>query len=249
MSGISLLFSITLHGFLLNFELYLPRCHDRASEVSIISLFIQPEVKPLHANEKSINSERKERAAIKTLSAESTSVQAAHNGASEQKAESGSVAVFTPKSLKKSRQKTMLTDTPVVAGRLAIVANPVIVTGLLHPKSDQGNMEGGGSGSLSGTGSINGRGVMVKPVIKSFERPRYPSLARRHGHEGTVILEMEILADGTVGKVAITGSSRYPELDRAARKALENASCIPASLDGTPVKSLLKKEITFRLTD
>jgi TonB family protein len=248
-SGLSLLYSITLHGFLLNFGFYLPWYHDRTNEASIIYLVIQTETLPLLANEKSKSSEREEKTVIKASFTELTSAQLVHNAESVQETESGSVSVFTPKSLKKSIQKLISTNKSAVAASPAILENPVIVPDPIITKSNQENMKGGVSGSVSKTGSINRRGVMLKPVLKNFERPRYPSLARRHGHEGTVILEMEILEDGTVGKVAITSSSRYQELDRAAQKALENASCIPASLNGIPMRSLLKKEITFRLTD
>ncbi|MBU4260942.1 MAG: TonB family protein [Proteobacteria bacterium] len=248
MFAISLLFSIALHGFLLNFERCLPRCHARTNEALIIPLFIMTEARPLYANEKGISRSREGNSSIKASSSESTFVQPAHNAVVEQKVETGAVSILTPRSLKKSIRKMISTDTPSVAAKSAILGNPVSVTSSIHAKSRQ-NTERGGFGAASKTGSINRGGVILKPVIKNFERPRYPSLARRHGHEGTVVLEMEIFEDGIVGKVAIISSSRYAELDNAAQKALENASCIPARLNGIPMRSLLKKEITFRLTD
>ena len=248
MFGLSLLFSVIFHGFLLNLELYLPADRDRTNEALIIPLFIMTEARPLYANEKGISRSREGNSSIKASSSESTSVQPAHNAVAEQKAESGAVSILTPRSLKKSIRKMISTDTPSVAAKSAILGNSVSVSGPIHAKSLQ-NTESGGLGAASKAGSINRRGVRLEPEIKNFERPRYPSLARRHGHEGTVVLEMEIFEDGIVGKVAIISSSRYAELDNAAQKALENASCIPASLDGIPMRSLLKKEITFRLTD
>lgn len=240
--AISLVFSITLHGFLVNCEVYVPACHDRSREILLISLSPLTETPPsFPADEKNIGSKGDEKAVA--------SGSFARAAGSERKIVPGSVAVITPRSLKRSLPKTIASDMPGVAEGLTLSANPAVAAGPLHAKSDQQLAEGAGSGPATGTEAIKSGGAMVRPMIKNFERPRYPSLARRHGHEGTVVLEMEILADGSVGKVAITGSSRYPELDRAAQQALENASCIPASLDGMPVRSLLKKEITFRLTD
>ena len=49
--------------------------------------------------------------------------------------------------------------------------------------------------------------------------PDYPYSARRFGHEGEVVLEIEITSEGRSGHVSVIKSSGYPSLDRAALKA------------------------------
>ena len=51
--------------------------------------------------------------------------------------------------------------------------------------------------------------------------PVYPSIAKRKGYEGTVLLSVKILANGTVAELRIKKSSGYSILDRAALKAVE----------------------------
>ncbi|MEA1970677.1 MAG: energy transducer TonB, partial [Thermodesulfobacteriota bacterium] len=51
--------------------------------------------------------------------------------------------------------------------------------------------------------------------------PVYPSIAKRKGYEGTVLLSVKILANGTVAELRVKQSSGYSVLDRAALKAVE----------------------------
>ncbi len=53
-------------------------------------------------------------------------------------------------------------------------------------------------------------------IIAHNNPPNYPYSARRFGHEGEVILEIEITSDGKSGHVSVIKSSGYPSLDRAA---------------------------------
>ncbi|MBW2631073.1 MAG: energy transducer TonB [Deltaproteobacteria bacterium] len=51
--------------------------------------------------------------------------------------------------------------------------------------------------------------------------PVYPSIAKRKGYEGTVLLSVKILANGTVAELRVKKSSGYLILDRAALKAVQ----------------------------
>lgn len=52
---------------------------------------------------------------------------------------------------------------------------------------------------------------------------RYPPEARRKGWEGTVILKLEVTADGSLAEAALHRSSGYDILDRAALRMIRSA--------------------------
>jgi protein TonB len=78
-------------------------------------------------------------------------------------------------------------------------------------------------------------------------RPHYPPHARRLGQEGTVVLEVEVLADGRAGAVRVIESPGHPLLVEAAEDAVRRARFTPATRDGRPVRSLVRIPFTFRL--
>jgi len=77
--------------------------------------------------------------------------------------------------------------------------------------------------------------------------PAYPSLSRRRGEEGTVILELVVLVDGTVGDISLKVSSGHPRLDRSAIKAVKTWRYTAAQQDGKPVDYRYLQPITFSL--
>ncbi len=77
--------------------------------------------------------------------------------------------------------------------------------------------------------------------------PTYPPRAIRDSHEGTVGLLVSIDATGRVVDVEITAPCRYPELNRAARDAVQDWRYEPARLDDRPVASEKVVEIVFEL--
>lgn len=79
--------------------------------------------------------------------------------------------------------------------------------------------------------------------------PRYPEVARRRGQQGTVQIEVLVLADGRVGDVKLVSSSGYKNLDRAARKAVKSWQFKPAvSLSGA-VESRVVIPVDFVLNN
>ena len=79
--------------------------------------------------------------------------------------------------------------------------------------------------------------------------PAYPRAARRHGHEGLVVVRARVSPSGACIAAAILRSSGHQELDDAAAEAVRAWQFRPALLDGTPVEAELEIPIRFRLTD
>lgn len=78
--------------------------------------------------------------------------------------------------------------------------------------------------------------------------PEYPEEERRAGVEGKTVIEVEVLADGTVGSAQVKqGVPGHPELDRAAVEAVMNWKFEPATRDGKPVGMTVNIPLEFRL--
>ncbi len=79
--------------------------------------------------------------------------------------------------------------------------------------------------------------------------PSYPARALRMGLKGTVVLLLDVSADGTVARVEIVSSSGHEELDRAAAEAARLWRFEPARRDGEAVAHDVRVPVEFRLTD
>jgi periplasmic protein TonB len=88
----------------------------------------------------------------------------------------------------------------------------------------------------------------VGPRIKHEVKADYTREARDAGIQGTVVLDTEVLADGTVGDIKISKSldTKYG-LDDQAMKAVKEWTFYPATVDGKPVTVRVDIEIEFRL--
>jgi TonB family protein len=76
----------------------------------------------------------------------------------------------------------------------------------------------------------------------------YPPMAERAEEEGTVVLKMQVLADGSTVKVVIFKSSGSPLLDSAAVESATGAKFFPAkSRLGMPIESTVLLPVTFKL--
>jgi TonB family protein len=120
----------------------------------------------------------------------------------------------------------------------------------------QGTGEGSGSeDSGGGTGrgffGLKGfRGSNVSPPrIIENPKPVYPLEARQKGYEGKVLLRVEVLTNGRVGKVEVKKSSGYELLDQAALEAMKRWRFIPAKRGKVPFRSWGNNVITFQLRD
>ncbi|MGH6870796.1 MAG: energy transducer TonB [Rhizomicrobium sp.] len=91
--------------------------------------------------------------------------------------------------------------------------------------------------------------TQVSAVAGTHTIPGYPSLDRRLGHEGTVLLAIWIDAGGNVSQATVTRSSGYDGLDRAAIDWVKaHWRYKPATKNGRPVPSSAQASVTFRLT-
>ena len=93
------------------------------------------------------------------------------------------------------------------------------------------------------------QGERVPASVVGLVKPAYPRFSRIHGEEGTVVLLVEVLADGNPGKIKIETSSGYRRLDRAAIKAVGRTRFIPGKIDGRAVDSTQRIAFRFDLHD
>lgn len=77
--------------------------------------------------------------------------------------------------------------------------------------------------------------------------PAYPSLARKRGHEGTVLLRVDVTPQGTAAAVNVVESSGYAALDNAAVETVRDWRFLPAEQNGATTTSSLRLPIVFRL--
>ncbi len=126
----------------------------------------------------------------------------------------------------------------------------------------QGNAGGGGGTATAGHAAPSTAPAPVTPAPSAAggvsrgarfretpARPDYPSIARRRGWEGRVVLRLEIGADGAVGDVSVAQSSGRTALDEAAVEGAFRWRFEPALEDGLPVASTIEKAVEFRLVD
>lgn len=121
-----------------------------------------------------------------------------------------------------------VTDLPKYEGSGVIGSNRDGADGGSGTKAGSGTA--GGSSGLSGKDaseyymSINLAGIRKK----IYERLIYPSVARRMGMRGTTEVKFRVQTNGKVDDTSIYKSSGHKMLDDAARKAVLDASPLPA---------------------
>ena len=93
---------------------------------------------------------------------------------------------------------------------------------------------------------------VAQPVVSSaYPRyrenppPGYPETARQRGYEGVVLIAVEILTDGRVGKAVVRQSSGYAILDHTAVAAVRDWKFVPAKKSGVPYKTWAELPIKF----
>lgn len=83
--------------------------------------------------------------------------------------------------------------------------------------------------------------------IVAGKPPRYPIESRRKREQGTVVLTLTLGLDGAVDSIAISQSSGFARLDKAARDAVKGWRWKPMIRDGQPVQVRGVVEIPFIL--
>ena len=78
-------------------------------------------------------------------------------------------------------------------------------------------------------------------------RPEYPRAAREAGWEGTVVLQVMVLPDGTAGNITLHKTSGHSILDEAALAAVKGWRFIPAMDGNFPIQSVVRMPVRFDL--
>ena len=89
--------------------------------------------------------------------------------------------------------------------------------------------------------------VEAVPDYAVNPKPVYPKLAIRRNYHGTVMLLVEVLADGSVRDVEVFESSGYSILDRSALRAVQKWQFKPGTKYGKPVTMKVRVPVVFRL--
>jgi len=90
--------------------------------------------------------------------------------------------------------------------------------------------------------------IKILPAAPRYSEnspPSYPSIARRRGYEGVVMLSVKVMADGSVGELRIKETSGRSILDRAAVKAVKKWKFKPAFREDVPVPMWVEIPVRF----
>lgn len=81
-----------------------------------------------------------------------------------------------------------------------------------------------------------------------LSQPPYPMSSIRGGHEGSVDLDIYVLANGRVGDARVVRGTGFDALDRSALdEAKRKWRLVPATRNGEPVAKWHRLRVTFRL--
>ena len=100
------------------------------------------------------------------------------------------------------------------------------------------------AGPVNAQDVYRANGNVTRPTLVEVSKPLYgPWVIMRKG--GVVGLELDVMADGTVGTVALVKSAG-PELDEAAAEAAKRFTFAPGARQGKPVavRFALELELT-----
>lgn len=91
--------------------------------------------------------------------------------------------------------------------------------------------------------------TVVEPVEREGlnPKPAYPSIARRNGWEGEVLVELRVSENGRVLDARVVESSGFPVLDRQAVDALSKWRFHPGTRGGTPFETSVMIPVRFQL--
>lgn len=119
------------------------------------------------------------------------------------------------------------------------------------PVGVPGGVPGGVAGGKVG-GVLGGKvGGIVPPRFDAAylknPAPEYPSLSRRMGEIGQVVLRVLVTPQGVADRMEIKNSSGYARLDQAALEAVRKWRFIPARQGEEPLSAWVIVPITFNL--
>ncbi|RLB28842.1 MAG: hypothetical protein DRG87_08490 [Deltaproteobacteria bacterium] len=89
--------------------------------------------------------------------------------------------------------------------------------------------------------------TFATPNYKKNSPPPYPLLARRRNYEGTVLLDVLVRKDGTVGSLRLSQSSGHETLDQSAIKAVSKWTFHPGKRGDESLEMWVTIPIRFQL--
>jgi protein TonB len=101
---------------------------------------------------------------------------------------------------------------------------------------------------LQGGGGILGQ-LFSPPVAINVPKPEYPTVARRRGVEGVVVVRIRVDENGRLSDASVVTSSGSKDLDESALGSIREATFRPALRAGIPVAADKKISIRFSLTE
>lgn len=112
--------------------------------------------------------------------------------------------------------------------------------------------DGGESRGVSGAGThgVTGADVVAAVTTPSYAQtplPAYPPLARARGWEGTTLLRVEVLENGSVGRVELLRSSGHAALDHSAIETVKSWRFNPARHGDAPTACYIDVPVRFAL--
>jgi TonB family protein len=117
------------------------------------------------------------------------------------------------------------------------------VRGNRYVIASRGEMSGYGKLETSRSSGL----TFAAPRYSGNYLPDYPLPARQRGHAGVVTLAVEVLADGSVGRLEMKKTSGHELLDKSAQEAVKGWKFSPARKMGTPVTMWVDVPVKFEL--
>ncbi len=90
--------------------------------------------------------------------------------------------------------------------------------------------------------------VYIYPEVLKMARAEFPVKSQRRGEQGSVLLEMDVGADGLVKGVRVIESSGHARIDDCAAAAAWDWVFRPAKRNGVAEAAIARHRYTFRLT-
>lgn len=147
-----------------------------------------------------------------------------------------------------SRDNNPVNEQTAVTSAISSSANTGETDNVSPGDTQKGSGIGDSGTGLDTKGSGNGTEIGY-PNYGLNPKPTYPTIAKRHGYEGLVVLNVFVLESGNVGKIEIRKSSGYDVLDNSALDAVRNWVFIPGKRNGQAMSSWVVVPIRFDLTN
>ncbi|MBA4143216.1 MAG: energy transducer TonB [Nitrosospira sp.] len=148
-----------------------------------------------------------------------------------------------PQPVKKPQARQLVAETPVLSVTEPVAAppepepEPEPIVMAETPPAPQPQMPAGPV-TLSSELSV---------ACPQLNAPTYPSLSRRLGEEGKLVLRVELDENGQVNVAQVVNSSGYKRLDEAAIAAVKTWHCNPPTRGGQPVRAIALQPFNFVL--